>query len=143
MIYIDKCRHSMNEVKDYMDKKNKPLYMTRLVEVRVDSNDFNNGTSRNYAFCHTIKHPETGETLYPVKGYVGPKELQPNKDVCYYAEYVSKKGEYYSYSHKFDLFDKENNYVIREISVNAQHIKDGKTYENKFCKAEEAGQMGE
>lgn len=141
MSYIDKNKYSMSEVKDYIEKNNKPLYMTRLVEVRVDSNAFNNGTSRDYPFCHTIKHPETGETLYPVKGYMGVNEL--NKDRCYYAEYMSKKGEYYSYTYKFAMVSRDYRLLAKEISIGKQRKEDDLAYDNKFNKTEEAGQMGE
>ena len=142
MANIDKNEYSLKDVKEYVGEHTNNYFISNSIEVvNINMESFNNGTSRDYPFCHSIKHPETGETLYPVRGFVGVNEK--GEDRCYYAEYRSTKGEVYSYIYRFPIYDNMGRRLIERKSVGQQQDEDLKEYATKFRKSEDPGQMGE
>ena len=133
MVNIDRTSYLVSEVEEYIEMNTNSPYAKRKLEVvNVNSTSFNNGTGRDYQFGHTIKHPETGETLKPVKGYVGLNES--GQDRCYYAEYQDSKGVIYSYTFKFPCFDRESKTSTPKKTISQQLSEDAKTLEEKLAK---------
>lgn len=103
MACINKGSCSVDEVVDYI-KTFSNNQNPELTVVKVNSAEFNNGTSVDYPHCHSINHPETGEKLFPRKGYMGMDESGRN-DRCYYAEYYDNNGKSYYYSYQYPMYD--------------------------------------
>lgn len=132
MINIDNGSYSLDEVESYI-KSNSDNFLTnkKLEVVNVHSTNFNNGVGRDYEHCMPIKHPETGEELRPIRGYVGLDELR--QDRCYYAEYQDKKGRVYSYTYKFPYFDRYAGKTIPSKTISQQLKEDLKSLEEKLA----------
>ncbi|MBQ8424756.1 MAG: hypothetical protein IJX17_01890 [Clostridia bacterium] len=138
MANINNDRFLTFEVQDYIKSKTNNFQMNRPLEVvNVNSTAFNNGTGRDYKFCHDIFHPETGERLKPVKGYVGHDEL--GRDRCYYAEYQDVNGKTYSYAYQFAKYDeKTGEKVLSTKSIEQQMKEDLEMLKEKVAKEAEA-----
>lgn len=142
MVNINKCSYSLVDVKEYVSNHTNNYFIGNNIEVvDINSTGFNSGISRDYPFCHAIQHPETGEILKPVRGFMGTSEN--GNDRCYYAEYVTKNGEVYSYIYQFAIYDKDGVRIVPTKSIDAQQREDVETYKKKFNKTEDPGQMGE
>lgn len=130
MSNINKCRYSVNEVSDYLRSSSQNFYVRRDLEVvNVNSSAFNNGTSRDYPYCQSIKNPETGELLTPVRGYMGLNEQ--GTDRCYYAEYSDNKGNIYSYTYQFALYDDNGKQLIPQKDISRQQYEDSQSLARK------------
>lgn len=138
MVNIDKDSFTVGDVEEYIKLKSSNFQTNKKLEVvNVNSTSFNNGTSRDYPFCMPIKHPETGETLRPVKGYMGLNEK--GDDRCYYAEYQDKKGTTYSYTFKFEEYNEDLKKFFPKKSIREQQAEDLKTLEQSL---QNAGGLG-
>lgn len=141
MINISNESYTLEDVKDYIRNCSHSTYIDdRLEAVSVTSKDFYNGVSRDYPFCHSIKHPETGETLKPVKGYMGQNER--GSDRCYYAEYTDSKGNPYSYIFQFSIYDKDGNLLVAQKTIERQMFEDNKVLEQTLKQQNGNGEFG-
>ena len=142
MVNISSEKYSLEDVKDYVKNcSHSPYIDNNLESVSVNSKDFYNGTSRDYPFCHSIKHPETGETLRPVKGYMGQNER--GNDRCYYAEYADSKGNPYSYIFQFSIYDKDGNLIVPKKTIERQMFEDNQLLQQTIKKLNGNGELGE
>lgn len=130
MININECRYSVDQVMDYI-RSSSDNYNVRsnLEVVDVNSTSFNNGTSIDYPYCHNIKHPETGEILTPVRGYMGLNEKRTDR--CYYAEYCDSKGNIYSYHYQFAVYDADGRQMLPAKDIATQQHEDDRNLERK------------
>ena len=136
MININREKFYLSDVEDYIKKHSDNFQTNRRLEVvDVNSTAFNNGTGRDYEFCMPIKHPETGEELRPVRGYVGFSEM--GTDRCYYAEFQDKKGVTYSYAYQFAEFNEITRKFMPAKSISQQMKED-----NEARLANESAGMG-
>lgn len=138
MVNIDKDKFSVFDMEDYIKENTNNFQMTRPLQVvNVHSTEFNNGTGRDYEFCHDIFHPETGEKLKPVRGYVGHDQF--GNDMCFYAEFQDNKGQTYSYTYQFAKYDLETGRKILDTkSIKAKMVEDLKILQDKLNKEAEA-----
>ena len=135
MVNIDRDSFTVYDVQDYIKDKTNNFQMNRPLEVvNVNSTSFNNGTGRDYPYWKDIKHPETGEILKAVKGYMGHDEL--GRDRCYYAEFQDSKGKTYSYSYQFAAY-RDGRQIMPTKSIKQKMAEDLKALEEKLNK--EAG----
>lgn len=141
MLNINKCRYSVEEVTDYLRSNSKNYYVRKDLEVvDVNSSAFNNGTSRDYPFCHNIKNPDTGELLKPIRGYMGFNEQ--GTDRCYYAEYSDSKGTIYSYNYQFALYGDNGEQLISQKDISLQQYEDSQSLARKdFANMMEQGNI--
>ena len=81
----------------------------------------------DYAFSDSIRHPDTGEVLKPVKGYCtgGSSFGRP----CYYAEYQGKSGTYYYFDQT-----KYNKSLQGAMTIREQIDEDKQEYLAKLAK---------
>ena len=132
MINIDRGSFSLEDVEEYIKmNSDNPFTRMKLEVVNVHSTAFNNGTGRDYQHCSVIKHPETGEDLRPIRGYIGFDESR--QDRCYYAEYQDDKGRTYSYTFKFPYFDKGTRTMVPKKTISKQLSEDKKALEDKLA----------
>ena len=129
MVNINRGSFLISEVEEYIQLKSSNFFTNKKLEVvNVDSTAFNNGTSRDYPHCMPIKHPETGEILKPVRGYMGLNER--GTDRCYYAEYQDSKGRAYSYIYQFAEYNLNAGKTCPKKNIAQQLSEDAKTLES-------------
>jgi len=132
MVNINDTSFTVYDVQDYIKSKTNSFQMNKPLEVvNVNSLSFNNGTSRDYKHCSVIQHPETGEELRPVRGYIGFNEL--GSDRCYYAEFQDSKGKTYSYCFQFADYDSKTGRYYPEKSIEKQRKEDEKVLEETLA----------
>ena len=105
MVNITRGSASIEEIEEMTSSKGRltTVYAKYSSDARKDG---------DYAFSDSIRHPDTGELLKPVKGYCtsGSSFGRP----CYYAEYEGKSGTYYYFDQTKYYGSLPNAMTIRE-----------------------------
>lgn len=120
MANITRGSASIEEIEDMTFSKGRltTVYAKYSFDARKDG---------DYAFSDSIRHPDTGEVLKPVKGYCtdGSSFGRP----CYYAEYEGESGTYYYFDQT-----KYNRSLPGAMTIRQQLDEDREAYKEKFAK---------